>query len=82
LNSIEAYVDCIAGASQKSDYLKAINSAGFKDTKIVDETIFPTGSLENDPTVAAVVEEAQITTAQAKKLASSIISIKVSAAKR
>jgi ubiquinone/menaquinone biosynthesis C-methylase UbiE len=81
LNSIEAYVGCIAGASKKSEYLEAIKIAGFRDVKIVDETVFPTGSLENDPTVKAVVEEAQITPAQAKKLASVIVSVKVSAVK-
>jgi len=81
LNSIEAYVGCIAGASKKSDYLDAIRTAGFKDVKIADETVFPTGSLETDPTVKAIVEEAQITAAQAKKIASSIVSVKVSAVK-
>ncbi len=81
LNSIEAYVGCIAGASKKSDYLDAIRTAGFKDVKIADETVFPTGSMDNDPTVKAIVEEAQITAAQAKKIASSIVSVKVSAVK-
>ena len=82
LNSIEAYVGCIAGASKKSDYLEAIEVAGFTDVKVVDETVFPTGSMANDPTVKAIIEEAHITPAQVKKIASSIVSIKVSASKK
>ena len=81
-NSVAAYVGCIAGASKKSDYLEAIKAAGFAEVKVLDETVFPTASMANDPTVKAVVEEAHITPAQARKVASSIVSIKVSALKK
>jgi len=81
-NSVSAYVGCIAGASKKSDYLEAIKAAGFAEVKVLDETVFPTGSMGNDPTVKAVIEEAHITPAQARKLASSIVSVKVSALKK
>jgi arsenite methyltransferase len=81
LSSVEAYVGCIAGASQKSDYLEAIEAAGFKDVKVVDETVFPTGSLSADPTVRAIIEEAHLTSAQLKKVASSVVSVKVSGIK-
>ena len=37
-NSVEAYAGCIAGASLKSDYLQAIEDAGFRDMKVVGET--------------------------------------------
>jgi arsenite methyltransferase len=82
MSSIEAYVGCIAGASQKSDYLEAIRAAGFQDVKIMDETVFPTDSLDTDPTIQAVIKEAHITPSQAKKIASSIISVKVSATRK
>ena len=81
LSSIEAYVGCIAGASKKSDYLEAIQSAGFKDVKVADETVFPTDSMANDPTVQAIIKEAKITTTQIKKIANSVVSVKVSALK-
>jgi arsenite methyltransferase len=81
LSSIEAYVGCIAGASKKSDYLEAIQTAGFKDVKVVNETIFPTDSMANDPTVQAIIKEAKITPAQIKKIANSIVSVKVSGIK-
>ncbi len=82
LNSAEAYVGCIAGASKKSDYLEAIKAAGFAQVKVVDETVFPTDDMANDPTVKAVIEEAHVTATQVKKVASSIMSIKVSASKK
>jgi arsenite methyltransferase len=81
LSSIEAYVGCVAGASRKSDYLEAIEAAGFKEVQVIDETVFPTDFLSNDPTVKGIIEESHITPTQAKKIASSIVSVKVSGIK-
>lgn len=82
LNSVEAYVGCIAGASKKGDYLEAIKAAGFAEVKVLDETVFPTDCMASDPTVKAVIQEAHITPTQVEKVASSIMSIKVSALKK
>jgi arsenite methyltransferase len=38
-NSDEAYCSCIAGAALKNDYLKLIQTAKFKDVKVVGETV-------------------------------------------
>jgi ubiquinone/menaquinone biosynthesis C-methylase UbiE len=38
-NSSEAYCSCIAGAALKSDYLRTIAKAGFKDITIVGESV-------------------------------------------
>jgi len=38
-NDMTAWAGCIAGASQKEEYLAAIAAAGFKDVEIVSETI-------------------------------------------
>jgi len=81
LSSIEAYVGCIAGASKKSDYLGSIQAAGFKDVKVVDETVFPIDSMANDPTVRAIIKEADITPTQIKKIANSVVSVKVTGVK-
>jgi len=81
-NSIAAYVGCIAGASKKADYLEAIRAAGFAEVRVLDETVFPTGSAAKDPVVKAVIEEARISPAEVKKVASSIVSVKVSALKK
>ena len=41
--SVEAYVGCIAGASQKEDYLRMMREAGFKKVEIVDERVYDVG---------------------------------------
>lgn len=38
--SMAAYVSCVAGAVSKEEYLHLIESAGFRDVRIVDETPF------------------------------------------
>jgi arsenite methyltransferase len=70
-----------AGASQKSDYLAAVKDAGFKDVKVLDETVFPSEFIFNDPIAQSVIKENKITAAQAKKIAASIVSVKISAVK-
>ena len=38
--SVYEYVSCVAGASQKEDYLRHIRDAGFEDVEIVDEASY------------------------------------------
>ncbi len=80
-NSVAAYVGCVAGAITKKEYLEAIQAAGFKETKIVGETTFPTEFLANDPTAREVAKNLKLSRGKAKDLASAVVSIKVSAIK-
>src|SRR5512139_3810554 len=81
-NSVSAYVGCEAGAVTKKEYLEAVQAAGFEETKVLDETAFPSEFLANDPTVKEIVESLRLTREQAEDLAGSVVSIKVSAVKR
>ena len=81
-NSVAAYVGCVAGAVTKKEYLEAIQAAGFEETKVLDETAFPSEFLANDPTVKEIAESLRLTRQQAEDLAGSVVSIKVSAVKR
>lgn len=81
-NSVAAYVGCVAGAVTKKEYLEAIQAAGFEETKVLDETAFPSEFLANDPTVKEIAESLRLTREQAEDLAGSVVSIKVSAVKR
>ena len=81
MDSITAYVGCIAGASKKNDYLNAIKSAGFKDVKVASETGFPVGSFSSDPTVKGIIEELKMTPEQVQEITNSVVSIKVSGLK-
>ncbi|MFH0847617.1 MAG: arsenite methyltransferase [Chloroflexota bacterium] len=81
LNSVQAYLGCVAGAIKKDDYLKVIESAGFKSVRIIDETLFPVDLLTSDPTVRQVVKSLKIPSKMVKDIAASAMSIKVSGVK-
>ncbi|UCH42945.1 MAG: methyltransferase domain-containing protein, partial [Dehalococcoidales bacterium] len=81
MNSIAAYVGCIAGAAKKTDYIAAIRAAGFQDVTIIDETPFPTQYMVNDPIVQIITEGTALPMEMINDVASSIVSVKVSAIK-
>ena len=80
-NSVAAYVGCLAGAITKEEYLKAIQEAGFRETRIVGETTFPVELMTNDPTAKEIAKNLNLSREKAKDLASSVASMKVSAVK-
>ena len=81
LNSIEAYVGCISGAAMKTDYIAAIRAAGFHDVTVIDETSFPTQYMVNDPIAQIITEGTALPLTKVNEVASSIVSVKVSAVK-
>ncbi len=80
-NSIEAYIGCLSGAIMKDEYIEAIRATGFQEVRIIDETSFPIELMANDPTAKAIIGNLQIPPEEVKKVASSVISIKIYAAK-
>jgi len=66
INSVEAYVGCLAGAVKKDEYLKLLTLAGFKDVKVISESSYPVDAMFDN------LECAQ----------DAVLSIKVSAVKR
>jgi SAM-dependent methyltransferase len=80
-NSVAAYVGCVAGAITKKEYLEAIQSKGFKEIKVLGETTFPTEFLADNPTTREVTKNLKLSQEKVKDLASSVVSIKVSAIK-
>lgn len=80
-DSVAAYVGCISGATQKEDYLGAIQAAGFQEVRVVDETSFPLDCLENDPTAQAIVKGLNLSFEELKGFASSVRSVKVTGIK-
>jgi ubiquinone/menaquinone biosynthesis C-methylase UbiE len=79
--SIEAYVGCIAGAEIKGRYLSAIEKAGFEKTQVAQESVFPIDSVINDPVARDLMIELKMTPEALRKLAGTILSVKVSAFK-
>ncbi len=80
-NSVAAYVGCVAGAVTKKEYLEAIQAAGFEETKVLGEAAFPTEYLANDPTAREIAKNLRLPPEKAEDLASSVVSIQVSAVK-
>jgi len=79
--SVAAYVGCISGALLKEDYLNAIKSAGFRQVKVVEETVFPIDCMANDPTAIAIVKELKMPMEKIQESASSVLSVKVQGVK-
>ena len=80
-NSIEAYVGCLSGAIMKDEYMGAIEIAGFREVRIIDEASFSIEDMANDPTAKAITENLKIPYEKVKEIANSVVSIKVYGAK-
>ena len=79
--SVQAYIGCVSGAILESEYLGAIEAAGFTDVRVADETGIATDSLDNDPIATSIAESLELSPEKLKDLASTIKSIRVSAVK-
>jgi arsenite methyltransferase len=79
--SVAAYVGCLAGASLKTDYLRAIGQAGFEKVEVASEEAFPVELMQNDPTAQAVVKDLKVPRDEVARIANTVVSVKVSARK-
>ncbi len=80
-DSVAAYVGCVAGAVTKKEYLEAVQGAGFERIKVLGEAAFSTELLVSDPVAREVAKNLNLSRERAEDLASSVVSIKVSAIK-
>lgn len=80
-DSVAAYTACVAGAETKENYLGAIRKAGFENIRILDEKVYPTEILANDPATREIVQNLNLSPEKMRELAQSVISVKVSAEK-
>ena len=80
-NSEYAYINCIAGAIKKDDYIGAMKEAGFKEVTILDEISVPSEFLGNDPAVKTTIEDLNIPVEKLEGIGNSVVSIKVSGRK-
>ncbi|MCH7960443.1 MAG: arsenite methyltransferase [Candidatus Hydrogenedentes bacterium] len=76
--SVAAYAGCVAGALMKEDYLQTITDAGFSAPTVLSEDAFPISSFTADPTVKALVADAETIPEEAIRDAQdAILSIKI-----
>lgn len=80
-DSIEAYIGCLSGAIMKDEYMEKIKAAGFQNVQVIDETLFPVEIMADDPTVKGIIDNLGIGLDEVRGVASSVVSIKVSAIK-
>jgi arsenite methyltransferase len=79
--NVQAYIGCLSGAEKKDIYLKTIENAGFQEVRVIEESFFPIENMANDPTAQAIAKTKEIPVEELKKIANTVASIKVSAAK-
>ncbi|NTU52397.1 MAG: arsenite methyltransferase [Chlorobiaceae bacterium] len=82
LESVEAYVLCIAGAIQKKEYLEALGAAGFDGISVIAESHFPTELLLAHPDLKEIIEKMNIPVDELAELAKKVSSLKISATKQ
>ena len=81
-NNAQAYASCIGGAIMKDQYLGAIESAGFKDIEIIEQTNFSTTELLlSDDTIRKALGDQIETVKKLDQLDIDSTSIKVKALK-
>jgi arsenite methyltransferase len=79
--STKAYIGCLAGAILREDYLDQLESAGFQEVELVDESNFPIETLLDDCGGRSIAEVPEASPEQLEQVRLSISSIKVSAFK-
>lgn len=80
-SSVAAYIGCLAGAIMQNEYLKGIESAGFNQVSIIDETSLASDHTLKDSILQTLTNDPAISQADLKKLGSSVRSIRVQAIK-
>lgn len=79
--SVEAYVGCVAGAVMKEEYLAAMESAGFREIRVLGEDTFPIETAFAGPVLQAASGEMNLAPEKVADLSTSVASIRVSAVK-
>ena len=79
---MEAYAGCIAGAEIKDKYLELMRRAGFEKVKVLQEKVYPIDCIISEPETKNAINRLGLTQEQVENVASSIVSISVSASKQ
>jgi SAM-dependent methyltransferase len=80
-SSLDLYAGCVAGALLKDRYIQEIRTAGFSSVEITGERSAAGMISPEDPTVAALVKEADLSLEEAQRLAGGVVSLELLAVK-
>lgn len=81
LQSIDAYIGCVGGASLREEYLATVRNAGFSEVRVDKETSFAHAVDLDDPQVREIMERLGITVEDARGYADAVRSIHLFARK-
>ncbi|MBW2268662.1 MAG: arsenite methyltransferase [Deltaproteobacteria bacterium] len=81
LDSIDAYIGCVGGASLRTEYLETIAKAGFSEVRVEREASFVDALSFDDPPVRQAMERLGIDEEQARGFADAVTSLHIFAAK-
>ncbi len=81
VESLDAYLGCVGGASGRAEYLDTIRAAGFAEVRIESEASFANAFSVDDPAVRSVMEELDVSPDEAREYASAVTSLHVFARK-
>jgi arsenite methyltransferase len=81
VQSIDAYLGCVGGASLRSEYLETIRKAGFSEVRVEREAPFTDALGLDDPRVQEIMERLGISPVEAKGYAEAVTSLHVFARK-
>jgi len=81
LDSIDAYIGCVGGASLRAEYLETIAKAGFREVRVQREASFASVFDIDDPKVREQMEKLEISEEEAKGIADAVTSLHIFAVK-
>ncbi len=81
LQSIEAYMGCVGGASLREDYLQTIRDAGFGEVRVEREACFGDAIDLDDPPILEAMKKLGIDREQAREYGRSVTSLHIFARK-
>jgi SAM-dependent methyltransferase len=81
LQSVDAYLGCVGGASLRSVYIRTIEEAGFREVRIAREARFADAIALDDPQVREAMDRFGITLEQVKDFLDAVTSLHIFAVK-
>ncbi len=81
IESIDAYIGCVGGASVREKYLETIAKAGFREVHIEREASFASSLSLDDPQVREAIEKMGISDEEAQSYANAVTSLHILATK-
>ena len=81
VDSIDATIGCVGGASLRTEYLDTIRKAGFSEVRVTGEASFAGAFAPDDPGVRELLEKLEITAEEAETYADAVTSLHIFAVK-